>query len=455
MAIIRSISGLRATTDELTKELVQSYAAAFATYVPTGPIVIGRDGRPSGSWMEEVIIETLLKHGHDVISLGIAPTPTVQLETEHSLAVGGISITASHNPSEWNGMKFLHAGGVFLNGVENREFWSILDGASHQNDSGTVGILTCLENVEQRHISHVFQSLHQLGIDSSEHVLTAVVDAVNASGSTYVPALLQAMNCNGISLFCDQTGVFPHTPEPISENLGDLMNAVKHNKADVGIAVDPDADRLVLIDELGNPIGEEKTIALCVKAIIEIASPKIVHGDLAVNLSTSLMSEIIARNAGWNVHRTPVGEINVVEAMKTNACIIGGEGSGGVILPSCHYGRDSLVGIALILSLMKHTQKPLSVLSAELPSTTMIKGKMQWTGSAQEVFQSIEQYYQSSCHEIRHDDGLWLRFSEGWIHVRTSNTEPILRFIVEHTSKSEAEQQVGILTELLKSKLAQ
>jgi phosphomannomutase len=390
-----------------------------------------------------------------VISLGIAPTPTVQLETEHSQAVGGISITASHNPSEWNGMKFLHAGGVFLNSVENREFWSILDGESGYVDSGVKGTLTRLLNVEQRHISHVFQSLHLLGIDTSEHMLTAVIDAVNASGSAYVPALLQAMNCNGISLYCDQSGVFPHTPEPLSENLGDLMNSVKHHKADLGIAVDPDADRLVLIDELGNPIGEEKTIALCVKAIVEIASPKILHADLAVNLSTSIMSEIIARNAGWNVHRTPVGEINVVEAMKTHNCIIGGEGSGGVILPSCHYGRDSLVGIALILSLMKYTQKPLSVLSAELPSTTMIKGKMQWSGSAEEVFLSIEQHFQQAYIEIRHDDGLWLRFSDGWIHVRTSNTEPILRFIVEHTSKIEAEKQVDILTNLLQSKSVQ
>jgi len=449
MAIIRSISGLRATTDELTKELIESYALAFGTYVPNGPIVIGRDSRPSGAWMEEVIIDTLLRQGHDIIALGIAPTPTVQLETEHSDAMGGISITASHNPSQWNGMKFLNADGVFLNASENQEFWSILDTEVLSGNLSEHGSLIMLHDAVQRHVENVMKALHTINIEIHDHSITAVVDAVNASGSRYVPAMLDALHCTSIPLYCDQSGIFPHVPEPLSENLGGLMSAVKSNHADLGIAVDPDADRLVLIDEQGEPIGEEKTIALCVKALLECSKPSLQHSSIALNLSTSIMSEKLAEQAGWNIHRTPVGEINVVEAMKIHGSVIGGEGSGGVILPACHYGRDSMIGIALIIALMKKTRKTLSALARELPSTTMIKGKIPWNGSSKEVFESIERHFQDACIEIRHDDGVWLRFAHGWIHIRTSNTEPILRYIVEQEQASVAEAQVQVLQDLL------
>lgn len=451
MAIIRSISGLRATTDQLTKELIESYAHAFGTYIPEGPIVIGRDGRPSGAWMEEVIIDTLLRQGHDIISLGIAPTPTVQLETEHSNAMGGISITASHNPSQWNGMKFLNAHGVFLNASENQAFWSILDGGPVFGKPSSEGSLIQMQDVVQRHTEQVLKALYQIGISIPQYSITAVVDAVNASGSKYVPAMLDKLSCTSIPLHCDESGVFPHMPEPLAEHLAGLMQAVKDHHADLGIAVDPDADRLVLIDELGEPIGEEKTIALCVKALLECSLPSMHQSSIALNLSTSIMSEILALHAGWNVYRTPVGEINVVESMKAHGCIIGGEGSGGVIVPACHYGRDSLIGIALIISLMKHTQKTLSTLAAELPITTMIKGKISWSGPSHGLFQSIENHFQDACIEVRHDDGIWLRFDHGWMHIRTSNTEPILRYIVEQEHAADAEAYVQILQELLKT----
>jgi phosphomannomutase len=449
MAIIRSISGLRATTDELTKELIESYAHAFGTYIPHGPIVIGRDGRPSGAWMEEVIIDTLLQQGHDIIQLGIAPTPTVQLETEHSHAMGGISITASHNPSQWNGMKFLNADGVFLNATENQEFWSILDSGKILGNPSTHGTLIMLNDAVQRHVENVMIALQKMNISIPDHAITAVVDAVNASGSRYVPAMLDALQCTSIPLYCDQSGIFPHVPEPLSDNLGELMTAVKNTQADLGIAVDPDADRLVLIDELGEPIGEEKTIALCVKALLECSEPPIQYTSIALNLSTSIMSEKLAVQAGWDIHRTPVGEINVVESMKSHGSIIGGEGSGGVILPACHYGRDSLIGIALIIALMKQTQKTLSALAGELPRTTMIKGKIAWHGPARELFEKIQRHFQDSCTEVRHDDGIWLKFAHGWMHIRTSNTEPILRYIVEQEQAYDAKAQVQILQELL------
>ncbi|MFZ9760519.1 MAG: phosphoglucosamine mutase [Candidatus Kapaibacteriota bacterium] len=455
MAIIRSISGLRATTDELTKDLIQSYAHAFGIYLSSGSIIVGRDGRPSGAWMEEIIIETLLDLGHDVISLGIAPTPTVQLETEHSNAIGGISITASHNPAEWNGMKFLNKDGVFLNASENKDFWLILDSHTLLKPSQNRGSLHKLQQVEQRHIQHVMGALAYHGIKNPLHSVKAVIDAVNASGSRFAPAMLEALNCEAIPLYCDESGVFPHTPEPLSENLSDLMQEVRKHHADLGIAIDPDADRLVLIDEYGQPIGEEKTIALCIKSLIECSSPSAQQAGIALNLSTSLMSEIIAQNAGWKTQRTSVGEINVVESMKEHNCIIGGEGSGGVILPSCHFGRDSLVGIALVIALMKNTGKPLSVLASELPATVMIKGKMPWSGSAVQIFQDIERHFQTSSVNIRHDDGLWIGLEQGWIHVRTSNTEPILRYIVEHISEAEAEKHARALQILIQSNCAQ
>jgi phosphomannomutase len=446
MACIRSISGLRVTNDELTQELITSYSKAFAAYLPPGPIVIGRDGRPTGVWMEEVIIATLTAYGRDVISLGIAPTPTVQLETEHSDAIGGISITASHNPSEWNGMKFLNAGGVFLNAEENCDFWNYLDDNAIEENINP-GNCIVVENPSEQHIAKIHASLQLLGIDLP-HVkipILAVVDAVNASGSTFVPALLESLDCECIPLYCDNTGEFPHTPEPLTEHLTDLMSAVCIHSAQLGIAVDPDADRLVLIDEQGNAIGEEKTIALCIMAILECADLKQDSYSIAINMSTSSMSEILAKNNGWKVHRTPVGEINVVQAMKEHECIIGGEGSGGVILPACHYGRDSLIGISLIIALMKKTGKSLSTLAEMLPKTYMIKGKMPWSGSADEIFQRIERHFAGTFLEIRKDDGIWIQFSDGWMHIRMSNTEPILRYIIECLDEKTVQHHVQSL----------
>lgn len=449
MPCIRSISGLRVTNDELTKELIVSYAHAFASYLPPGPIVIGRDGRPSGIWMEEVIIDSLLACGRDVISLGIAPTPTIQLETEHSNAIGGISITASHNPAEWNGMKFLNAGGVFLNAQENQEFWSYLDHPV-SFDSVAKGHCITIEQPQEKHIATIHKALVTLGIDIPHHTkpIVAVIDAVNASGSTFVPALLESLDCESIQLYCDNSGLFPHIPEPLTQNLTDLMSAVIQNSADIGIAVDPDADRLVLIDECGHAIGEEKTIALCTMAIVECADIQHDKQGIAINMSTSSMSEILALAHHWNVYRTPVGEINVVEEMKKHDCIIGGEGSGGVILPACHYGRDSLVGISLIIALMKSTGKTLSQLADMLPHTSMIKGKMTWSGSSDEIFQRIERHFASQFKHIRKDDGIWMQFPDGWMHVRMSNTEPILRYIIESSEE-------GIMQSYLQSLLSQ
>ena len=446
MPFIRSISGLRATIDDgLTKEIVAQYSRAFAQFAQSGPIVIGRDGRPSGLWMEQVIADTLRDCGREVQLLGLAPTPTVQLITEHSNAGGGISITASHNPKEWNGMKFLDEHGVFLDADQNKEFWQIVDANNLSSTQKDKGSIYHLQDAIPKHIHAVLQALHNLGLNNCESgsSLDIVIDAVNASGSVIVPELVRAFHCNPIELYCDSSGDFPHTPEPLPEHLTALAEAVKNHKADLGIAVDPDADRLVLIDEQGIAIGEEKTIALAIMAIGHCANSKHENTSAVVNLSTSRMSDDIAAKYSMPTYRSPVGEINVVKAMKQYNSIIGGEGSGGVILPACHYGRDSLVGIALIITLMRTTKKTLSQLSTELASLTMVKGKLPWQKDTASLFGMLKESFANEAQLIREDDGIWIDFGSSWLHVRASNTEPIVRYIVES-------QDAALNSEILK-----
>jgi phosphomannomutase len=442
MAFIRSISGLRATLGTgLQPEIISRYAAAFAQYFPEGPIVIGRDGRPSGLWMEHILIGTLQACGRDILLLGIAPTPTIQLQTEHSEAAGGISITASHNPQEWNGLKFLGSDGVFLDEQQNREFWHIVDNFPHDSSENiNPGTIYTVDNAVEYHCNAVISSIESITKQSCSlgKQYTVVVDAVNASGSKFIPRLLELLGCEVIPLFCDNSGMFPHIPEPIPQNLYQLSQAVLNHKADFGIAIDPDADRLVLIDEHGIPIGEEKTIALSVKSLLSMIDTNEVQ-SVVVNLSTSRITDIISEEYKAKTFRSPVGEINVVKAMKQHHAIIGGEGSGGVILPSCHYGRDSLVGIALIIALLRFEHSTLSKISDSLPKRYIAKGKSNWERDPQVLYKKIADTLGEHAHQIRYDDGIWMDFGLSWIHVRISNTEPIVRFIAESDSEQNAE----------------
>jgi phosphomannomutase len=440
MPFIRSISGLRATVGQgLQPALLSSYAAAFAEYCAPGPIAIGRDGRPSGAWIEQIIAGTLQACGRDVLLLGIAPTPTVQLITEHTDCTGGISISASHNPAEWNGLKFLGADGVFLNASQNQEFWNIVDKGGHFSSTVRIGKILPITNAVEKHCNAVEQALLQMGAAPLQQGTnyTVVVDAVNASGSKYIPHLLTKAGCTTIPLYCDETGIFPHIPEPLAVNLQDLSRQVVEKKADFGVAVDPDADRLVLIDENGKPIGEEKTIALSVWAALllhaqQSASSLSNQPAIVINLSTSGMAAMIARQFGALCYRTAVGEINVVSGIKEKKALIGGEGSGGVILPACHFGRDSLVGLALIITLLREKQLTLSQAAGSLPQLFMEKDKQILQGKqSHEILNTIEREFHHKAQSISHEDGLWMDFGESWMHVRASNTEPILRFIVE------------------------
>lgn len=446
MPFIRSISGIRATvSDSLPTSDVIRYARAYARYLPAGDIMIGRDGRPSGEWIQGVIADTLAACGRNVHVLGIVPTPTIQLLVEHSpAAAGGISITASHNPSQWNGMKFMYADGIFLDAEQNYRFWEIADAEQSDEPHAIMGQVTLSEDAIERHITNILAL--PIFTESSRAALqqrkfTVVVDAVNASGSVIVPRLLERLGCTVIPLFCNESGIFPHTPEPIPQNLTQLADAVCAEKADLGIAVDPDADRLVLIDEHGHPIGEEKTIVLAAQAVLENAH--LFGGmtmDVAVNLSTSRMINDIAERHGGTVWRSPVGEVNVVRTMQAHNCIFGGEGSGGVILPASHYGRDSLVGIALVLHLLASHSTTLSAVSAAIPAYEMVKTKLDFGGDFSDIALQLQRHFSSAT--VNDSDGVRFDFPDSWVHIRSSNTEPIVRIIAEASTKAEAEKLI-------------
>jgi phosphomannomutase len=367
----------------------------------------------------------------------------VQLAVERSDAAGGIAITASHNPKEYNGLKFIASDGVFLDAAENMNLFQVFDGGVFEfADVDEIGSITHTDSPERMHIDNILGLAMFKSGDIREKLrskrLKVVVDAVNASGSRYVPALLREFGCEVIELFCDESGNFPHTPEPVPDNLGQLCEAVTRYKADLGAAVDPDADRLVLIDENGRPIGEEKTIVISIDSALTFAGGK--DAAAAVNYSTSRMAEDAAQKHGARVFRSPVGEINVVRKMKDCGAIIGGEGSGGVILPESHYGRDSLAGIALTLALMARRDASLSQIAGSYPEYFMIKHKQPFSGEIEPLIGQIKDALSDG--EAVIDDGIKINYSDGWLQLRASNTEPIIRIMAESTSQSRSQELI-------------
>ncbi|MCX6141547.1 MAG: phosphoglucosamine mutase [Candidatus Kapabacteria bacterium] len=446
MAFIRSISGLRATlVDDLTPFVVAEYAAAFASILPPGPIVVGRDGRPSGQWIEEIVVGSLRVAGRTVRLLGMATTPTVQLITEHSDAVGAIAITASHNPAEWNGMKFLDAGGVFLDAEGNAELWRAVDAhAPAMSADGEEGVVELITDASEQHIARVL-ALDVVRSAPKAHGELVVVDAVNSSGSFIVPQLLLELGYTVHKLFADGSGIFPHTPEPTSENLTQLGEAVRTHKAAFGVAVDPDGDRLVLFDETGSPIGEERTVVLATEAVMAMGT----RGDAVVNYSTTRAVDDVTAQHGYVTHRAAVGEINVVRKMQHVAAVIGGEGSGGVIYPACHAGRDSIVGLGLITSLLRHRNVSLAQACAALPTYVMIKTKIDLPPRFD--FGSLRDHVISSFSDATFstEDGVHVALPSSWVHVRVSNTEPIMRIIAEAPSREEAQELINRVQSLI------
>jgi phosphomannomutase len=444
--LIRSISGLRGTVgidaSGLSCEVVSRYASLFASYLGNqGVIALGYDGRKGGDLFYKCAAEAIRSAGCDVMMLGVVPTPTVQMAAEHGEGVvGGIAITASHNPSQWNGMKFIAGTGLFLDADENHALWDLVDGVG----SRTVPIesfgnlLDGSASIEQ-HLELVltipFLALERI----RARKFRVVVDAVNASGSIIIPRLLRALGVEEIiELACDASGIFPHKPEPVPGHLTGLSEAVIKHKADFGIAVDPDADRLVLIMENGEPFIEENTIVLAVEQVLK-------HLDegqrVVVNLSTTRAVEDVAALFGSEVIRTPVGEINVSKRMKSIGAVIGGEGSGGVILPSVHYGRDSLVGVALALSALAEFPGTISEKKRAMPQYTIRKSKIDSESQDQIriILEKLEASLAGKSTSVNREDGLRFEFAHSWLHARSSNTEPIIRLIAEAPTAAEAD----------------
>lgn len=431
-----SISGVRGIVgDGLYPETIIKYTSAYAELIGKGKVVVGRDARITGEMVLSLVTGTLLAKGMDVIEIGICPTPTVQYTVKTLKAKGGIAITASHNPNQWNALKMLNHTGQFLFPDEYIVLQSLLNNSDNKYENwNSIGKLTHTDEGLKRHVKDVLELklINQKEIKKKKFKVLA--DCVNGAGVYIIPDFLKEFGCEVIELNCERTGIFPRLPEPIPENLTRTMEAVKESKADLGVVVDPDVDRLVLITNEGKPFGEENTITQAVKFILSKEK-----GNVVVNLSTTHAVDDVAKAEGQKVFRSPVGEANVVKRMKEVNAVIGGEGSGGVIYPALHYGRDALVGIAITLQHLLEFGGTLAGLKAALPDYSIAKKKIDLVNvNPDEVIKILTKKY--SKENINTEDGLRIDFSDHWVHLRKSNTEPIIRIITEAKSISLAEE---------------
>ncbi|MCC6866271.1 MAG: phosphoglucosamine mutase [Ignavibacteria bacterium] len=427
---IISISGIRGIFGEsLTPENIIRYSAAFAMYVRSKKVVIGRDGRIGGELIEMLIQNTLLFCGCEVVNVGVAPTPTITLAVETLKAAGGISITASHNPQEYNGMKFINSNGIFLDKIENKKLWKFFDKTLNAFvNQNNIKHVEYYPKFAEYHIAKVL-NIRSLDIKAiKKRRFKVVVDCVNSSGSKIIPDLLKKLGCNVVKIDCSSSGIFTRKPEPVPENLTQTCKAVKKHKADIGIVIDPDADRLVIITEKGDPFGEENTITTVVKHILS-KTPQ-AKRIAAINLSTSRSVDDIVSSLGGKLYKSPVGEINVIKKMKQINAVVGGEGSGGVILPEVHYGRDSLVGTAIILSEIASSGLSVSEYKNSLPKYHIKKSKILLNKiNAEKIISFFKKKYKK--YPQNQEDGLRIDFNSAWVNFRKSNTEPIIRIIIE------------------------
>ena len=430
-----SISGIRGIVgDGLDPEVIVKYTNAYADFIASGKVVVGRDARITGEMVNEIITGTLLAKGLDVVDLGIVPTPTVLFNVKELNANGGIAITASHNPNEWNALKLLNSSGQFMSPDEHEIMKKYLSDKSSYKSWDKIGKRTVFSDGLKNHIDSILK-LPVIELDKiKSKKFKIVADCVNGAGAYCIPDLLKMFECEVIELNCEKTGIFPRLPEPLPENLIETMKAVKVHNADFAVVVDPDVDRLVLITDKGEPFSEENTITQVVKFILS-KTP----GNAAVNLSTTRAVEDVAAEFNCRVYRAPVGEANVVQKMKEVNAVIGGEGSGGVIYPELVYGRDALVGIALTLQHLAEENCSLSELKEKLPQYFIAKKKIDLLNiSPDNIIQQLINKYSSE--KINTEDGVRIDFSDHWVHFRKSNTEPIIRIITEAKDKAKAEE---------------
>lgn len=424
------VSGVRGIYgDGLTDEVAEKFAYSFGT-VYSGSIIVGRDSRKSGEPLLLAVISGLNKAGVNVVNIRLASTPTVEMAVVAKNASGGIIITASHNPEEWNGLKFLGSDGVFLNSSEGAKIFEVYKSTGDIGGASSTGQLFEWDGANEHHVKSVL-SLNMInGELISSQKYRVCLDTVNGAGGTICADILKNLGCEIHAINSKPTGEFSHGAEPVPENIQDLCKLVKEQGADIGFAVDPDVDRLSIVNEHGEALGEEYTLALAIDYLME-KTTKVA----ACNLSTSRMNDDVAARHGGIVYRAPVGEINVVQKMREVGAGIGGEGNGGVIVPSIHYGRDAVLGIALILQLMAERKEKISTLAGSIPRYSMIKEKIDIAERGSWI-EPLKETFAGETMDLQ--DGVKILFENSWIHVRESNTEPIVRIIAEAPTENEA-----------------
>jgi phosphomannomutase len=431
-----SISGVRGVIGEsLTPALLTRFAQAFGTYVGRGTVVIGRDPRTSGQMVKQAVIAGLLSSGCRVIDIGMCPVPTVQLLVRHNMAQGGIAITASHNPAEWNALKFIGGDGLFLDSGKAREMLDIYHQGEYTKVAGSE--MREVEKVSGATDLHIQKILDVLGpLPQKEKPLRVVLDACNGAGSLVGPRLLERLGVEVVPINVTPNGLFPRPAEPLAENLGVLCAAVKEHQADIGFAQDMDADRLAIVSEQGIPIGEDYTLVL---ASLYVLGKEL--GPLVANLSSTSVLQEVANRFACPLFLTKIGEVNVTEGMQKEGAVIGGEGNGGVIYPRINFARDSLVGMALVLHLLAETGKSVTDLVNSFPSFHLIKEKLLCPSSKiSTVLRMLRNEYAAYPLDLR--DGVKVTLPDGWFLVRGSNTEPIVRVIAEAKNEATARQIV-------------
>jgi len=446
MTLIKSISGIRGTIggkvgDNLTPVDAVKFASAYGTFLKNNTskekltVVIGRDARISGPMIHNLVVNTLIGLGINVIDLGLSTTPTVEVAVPLEKADGGIILTASHNPKQWNALKLLNAKGEFLSGEEGAKILEIADAEAFDfSDVDSLGEITVNDAYMDIHIDEVL-NLPLVDVEAVKAAkFKVVVDGVNSSGGIIIPKLLELMGVEVVKLYCEPNGHFPHNPEPLKEHLTDISELVVKEKADLGVVVDPDVDRLAFICEDGEMFGEEYTLVACADYVLS-KNP----GNTVSNMSSSRALRDVTIAHGGKYEASAVGEVNVVVLMKKNNAIIGGEGNGGIIYPESHYGRDSLVGVALFLTHLANKKISVSALRASYPEYYMSKNKIELTPQidVDAILVAMTEKYKNE--DITTIDGVKIDFATEWVHLRKSNTEPIIRIYTEAPSQDKAD----------------
>ena len=444
MTLIKSISGIRGTIggcvgDALTPLDIVRFTASYATFIrkqssSSNTIIIGRDARISGEMVSNIVSGTLIGCGFDVLDVGLSTTPTIEVAVQIEQSAGGIILTASHNPKQWNALKLLNNKGEFLSAIDGEEILALAENDAFTfSEVDDLGKYTFDDSFNDKHIEEVL-NLNLVNVDLVNSAgFKVVVDAVNSTGGFMIPRLLERMGVECVKLYCEPNGKFPHNPEPLPKNLTEISKLVVEEKADFGIVVDPDVDRLAMVCEDGSMFGEEYTLV----AVADYVLSK-TPGNTVSNLSSTRALRDVTNNHNGSYEASAVGEVNVVDKMKATNAIIGGEGNGGVIYPEMHYGRDALIGVALFLTQLAERKISAKTLRDSYPNYFISKNKIQLTPEidVDAILTTLEEKYKNE--QITTIDGLKIDFQEGWVHLRKSNTEPIIRIYAESEGEEKA-----------------